>query len=119
MPKWLKYALLVLGPIVLVGGIVMSLSGKGSPVPSDYVFVDVTTGEIVTLKKGNFASFPVKNKEGKRALFPVTKEADGGYVVTERYRSALNDMTQSGALDKAQLKVDLQTYRIPSSKSGS
>lgn len=118
MPKWLKYALLVLGPVVLVVSIVLSLS-KGSTVPDQYTFGDVTTGEIVTLKKGSFASFPVKNKEGKRTLFPVTKEPDGTYVVTERYRDALSSMTQSGTIPKEQLKVDLQTYRITSSGSGS
>jgi hypothetical protein len=119
MPKWLKYALLVLGPVVLVAGIIYSLSGKSSPVPDQYVFGDVMTGEIVTLKKGSFASFPVKNKEGKRTLFPVTKQPDGSYVVTERYREALTSMTQSGTIPKDQLKVDLQSYRITSSASGS
>lgn len=119
MPKWLKYALLALGPIVLVAGIVYSMKGKGSTVPDTYMFADVTTGEIVTLKKGSYASFPVKNKDGKRALFPVSKQPDGTYVVTERYREALTSMTQSGALNKDELKVDLKTYRVPSSPSGS
>jgi len=117
MPKWLKYALLVLGPVVLVASIIYSMSGSKSTVPDDYVFADVVTGEIVIKKKGTFASFPVKNKEGKRTLFPVEKQPDGSYLIIAEYRDALTPLLQSGDVTKEQLKVDMQSFKIsPGSK---
>lgn len=112
MPKWLKYALLVLGPVVLVASIIYSLSGTKSTVPNSYVFGDVVTGEIVVKKKGSFASFPVKNSEGKRTLFPVEKQSDGSYVIIAEYRDALTPLLASGDVTKEQLKVDMQTFKI-------
>lgn len=111
MPKWLKYALLVLGPLALVIGIVMS-TGKKSAVPDRYTFADITTGKIITMHKSEFASIPVKNKEGKRVLFPAIKAEDGGYVLNDRYREALTWVLDQKVVTKEQLKVDVTTLKV-------
>lgn len=112
MPKWLKYALLVLGPVVLVAALLWTSTRGGPKVPTWYTFVDITTGEVLRKHKDDFASIPIKNAEGKRVIFPAIKQDDGSYVLNDRYRDSLDWLLRDKIVTKEQLKIDVETLKV-------
>ncbi len=109
--RWIRYALIALAPIALGLGIWWTFFRQGSPLPNSRLYVDVTTGEMISIPTDQVRSIPGMNKQGEFALFPVEKDQTGAYVIHERYREALAPLVKD-----PRLRVDMTTYRLKSVK---
>ena len=108
--KALKTAIIILGPIVLIAGIiyVAFFSNKG-PLPNTVTLADITTGEIVRKSRDSFNTLPANNDEGQAVLYPVYQnEETGEYYFGDRLRALFEQMAREGQ----DIKVDLETMRV-------
>lgn len=107
--KALKFIAIAAAPIILIVGVWMFVKSGGNELPTDYLYADVVTGEVLSFARGEIKSFPIKNKrDGKRTIYPVTKTPDGKYIIEERYRQTLLD----SAGNLGTLKVDTQSFEL-------
>lgn len=107
--KHLKYALIALAPIALIIGVVLFLRG-GTSLPSGARFVDVRTGEMMslTLGEGPARVIPGVASDGERTLFPVTKADNGSWMIEPHYQSVFS----SRFPDATGLKIDPATFQV-------
>lgn len=95
--------------LIAAGLLARRNAGKSSPeatLPNSIQYVDVTTGEIIALKRGQTVVLPRENpKTGERTLLPVLKR-DGDYYVSDMRRRTLE---QLGDKNKW---VDPKTLRV-------
>lgn len=105
--KAAKIAIIVIAPIILIIGLVMTFSGGGKGIPGRLTYVDVATGETLRRDPQSFIALPGKNSEGQRAIFPVEKNDAGELVIRNRYRSALIELAKT-----IDVKVNLDTFVI-------
>jgi hypothetical protein len=107
--KWAKYALIAVAPIILAAGLWSMLSSRPS-LPSTYPYVDVMTGEIVKLGKGEIVSIPAPNKrDGELTMFPVDTDELGRYIIAERY---VEDFQAFAKKQTQPIKVDVKTLLV-------
>jgi hypothetical protein len=67
-----------------------------SPIPRDFAFVDVETGELFDLSLRNVGVIPAKSpKTGKFTLLPCKKDEHGVMRVNEPFRASLHDELKS------------------------
>lgn len=104
--NWLKYAALVIAPVVLIWGIWAFVSANRAPLPDTLLYVDVMTGETVNLDRDRIKTIPAKNSRGERVLLPAERR-DGKVYVIERYKESLEDMKEDG-----RFKVDMSTLEV-------
>lgn len=105
--KALKYAAIAVAPIVLGWGVWQFMQDNQLPLPSELVYVDVTSGEIINLDRDRIKTIPAKNEKGERVLFPAYVNDQGQIFVHERYKESLQPLSQKHAL-----KVDLGTLEV-------
>ncbi len=107
--KHLKYALIALAPIALIVGLVLFLRG-GTRLPSDARFVDVRTGEMMSLKLGEGPArvIPGVASDGERTLFPVTRADGGGWMIEPHYQAVFSQRFA----DADGLKIDPGTFMV-------
>ncbi len=96
--KPLKIALIIVGPLVLIAGILLSLGGGGVGLSSRVMLVDVTTGETRSVSQSSIKMLPAPNDAGVMALFPVVKNEAGHYVIPDRYREAVAQLAKAHSL---------------------
>lgn len=109
--KPVQIAVIVIGLLVGVVGIVLAISGGNKVDLADrMVFVDVISGEFYSVKdQGRSLLIPYRNPESQeRTLFPVEQnETSGNWNLKSRYMIALEDHEslhqsidrESGAID--------------------
>lgn len=100
-----KVLLLVVGPVLLVGGLYVSMRSDVR-VASSVTVVDVTTGRVSRMHVKRGQGFPAQNESGEYALYPTEKDGSGVLVISERYR----EMLQREFGDDQRLKIDLSTF---------
>lgn len=107
--KWAKYALIAVAPIILAVGVWSALrGGSATDIPDSVTFVDVSTGDLVTMKRGSFISVPAMNDRDKKfTLYIVNKDESGAWVVNENLREQLLALPES-----ERSKIDPQTFRV-------
>lgn len=103
-----KYVIVALAPIVLIVGVWMSMRGGAGALPSSYRFVDIETGEVVSIAKDKVQVIPAIGASGKPTLYPVSTEEDGSLVIGERYRDGVLEYARTNPV-----KVDTTTFVIP------
>lgn len=94
-------ALAVLAVVVLVLGVWFSFFSGGAPKPpSSLMLIDVSTGEMFSVKLGKRSHvIPAKNPDtGVRSIFPVEESDDGGWKINERYLFALDDVKYNSSV---------------------
>lgn len=107
--KYAKYAIIGLAPLVLIIGVWSSLNSGGGKFPDSYMFVDIQTGELVTLRRSEIKSIPEKNsRDGTFTLFPVSLNPEGKYQIEERYQEGLRSLAET-----QDLKIDTETFEVP------
>lgn len=105
--KWAKFAIIAIAPIVLLIGVWMATRGEPSPVPNSYNFIDVRTGDLVTLSKTEVQFIPAPNlRDGERTLFPASQNENGEWVVLPRYRGDVSLLAKSGPIKVNQASMD-------------
>lgn len=108
MKKTLQIVVLILAPIVLAWGVYSLFFATKSVGPEGWTFVDVNTGEVVHRKVGEVISIPMRNAAtGDKTFYPVTKNDQGQWVISERYRRDLETLPP----DKKS-KVDASTFVV-------
>lgn len=108
--KALKFIAIAAAPIILIVGLWMFISSGKNELPTDYLYADVVTGEVVSLDRASIKTIPAANKrDGKRTLYPVDRDAQGNYVIKERFRVGLADTAKTVG---GPLKVDQQTFIV-------
>jgi len=84
--------LTIVAVVVLAGGTWYSFFSGGPPKPpSVMTLIDLHTGELYSVKLGSRAYFiPMKNPAtGSRSLYPVSKDDNENWVISERFQDAL------------------------------
>lgn len=105
--KAAKITILVIAPIVLIVGLVVTFSGNGTGIPSTMTYVDVASGKTLRRDPQSFMALPGKNAQGQRSIFPVEHNDDGDWIIGDRYRSALVELAKT-----VDVKVNLKTFVI-------
>lgn len=105
--KPVKIALLVIGPFALLGGVYLS-TRDGVDTTGTVTVVDIRTGQIESLRGKRLTGLPAANQAGEYVLYPVNKEQDGGYTVSEAYR----EMLVQGFGKDPSVKVDMESFRV-------
>lgn len=81
--------------------------GMEDALANKLVYVDVTSGEIVSFNRGGTVVLPRTNpKTGERTLVPVGKHDDDAYYVSPRHSGVLRDLGEKNKW------VDPQTLRV-------
>lgn len=111
MKNAMKYAVLALGPIVLAVGLWWSFRDT-SPISSRHAFVNVLTGEVVEKRKGSYGVIPLRDDEGRPALWPAFRNDEGVWEIGEPFRPGLVSRIRSGALPEAEVLVDPTTFAV-------
>lgn len=120
MKNALKYAVLALGPIVLIVGIVMFISGGNKNGLADSaLFYNVYTGESQRISIREAGRSVLADDQGRRCRFIVVGE-DGNTNVSrgepmyirEHDRYTFDKYLADGRLDPEKVKVDPDTYII-------
>lgn len=105
--KWLKIAAIAIAPLILIWGVWSFMKNNNSVLPNSSKWVDVSTGEIITLSRNKVFSIPAKNdRDGKRTLFPLEKTETGEMTIPDRYRQYLKDIPEIDS------KIDPNTFQV-------
>ena len=104
--NWVKYAAISIAPLVLIWGVWSFLSSNQSPIPGSLEYVDVMSGEVVSLSSNKIKTIPARNSAGERVLLPVERR-DGKIFVQDRYKEALDAMKAD-----SRFKVDIATLEV-------
>lgn len=104
--NWLKYAAIVVAPLVLIWGVWSFIGSNQNPIPGSLMYVDVMSGEVVYLTTGKIKTIPARNSKGERVLLPAEKR-EGKIYIMERYKDSLEDFKND-----ARLKVDPATLEV-------
>lgn len=105
--KLFKITLLVLGPLALIVGIYVALSGRSSGMASRVTLLDVTTGQTRSVSASSIKFLPAPNDAGVHCLFPVVRNEAGQWEVPDRYRESVRDIAKSH-----QVQVDPETLTL-------
>lgn len=104
--NWLKYAAISIAPLVLIWGVWSFLSSNQSPIPGSLEYVDVMSGEVVSLASNKIKTIPARNSAGERVLLPAERR-DGKVFIQDRYKEALETMKAD-----SRFKVDIATLEV-------
>lgn len=104
--NWVKYAAISIAPLVLIWGIWSFFSSNQNPIPGSLEYVDVMSGELVSLDSNKIKTIPARNSAGERVLLPAERR-EGKVYVQERYKEALEAMKGD-----ARFKVDINTLEV-------
>lgn len=109
--KPVQIAIIVVGLIVGVVGIVMALRGNSGPNLADkIILLDVTTGDAYAVSiKGRSIVLPYKSPETQeRTLLPMRIREGEGWVLDERYLGSLKRIENvSSLVDSSSGKVSI------------
>lgn len=119
MKQGLKYAVLALGPIVLIAGILWSISGGNDGVASSMTYYNVITGETEKISTGTAGVSVRFDDDGRQSMFVIV-DADGelasgsdeSVFIRDRDRSVFDKLVAEGKLSLDEVKVDPDTYQI-------
>lgn len=112
MKNALKYAVLGLGPIVLIVGLLYSCSGGGDDYNTRNMY-NVVTGEKVTVEDPGVIPFP--DSQNRRSLYPFKVDETGREVIwPPHYQDRLRTEAESGRFGytKDSVKVDWETMEL-------
>ncbi len=109
----LKKVILVLGPIALIAGVWWTIASNKPPIPDSVKFVNVITGERVTISRSRITDIPMKSDDGKPALYPIYEASPGKYKIDEHFAGTLGAAIRSKQLDSASLKIDPRSLEVP------
>lgn len=114
MKAALKYAVLGLAPIVLVVGIVYTLSNSGNDLAKSIEYYNVLTGDRVTFGVGDegAGASVMKDDQGRSVLFRLVEDENGNEVIPGRDRVVLTRMIEAGTVSADDLKIDIATFRV-------
>jgi hypothetical protein len=119
MKNALKYAVLALGPIILIVGIVLTLSGGKEGIADSVLVVNLYTLESDRIPVGDMGRSVLADDQGRRVRFMVEGEDGGADVspgepmfIRESDRYTFDKYVREGKIDAEQAKVDPETYRI-------
>ncbi len=94
--KPVQIAIIVIGLLVGIGGIVLAVSKNGAPdLANKMILVDVTSGELYAVStNGRSIILPYRSPESNEpTLLPVIfDESDSSWHVKSRYMGAMNDI---------------------------
>ena len=107
-----KMGILAAIGIVLVAVAAWYFWPSSSPIPSDRQFVNVLTGQVVTLRKDKIISIPEVDNDGRRVLYPITRNDDGATVIDPRFQQHLRNQIGNGAIQESELRIDPQSFVI-------
>ena len=110
-----QIAVVVVGLLVGIGGIVLAMGKDSGPDLADkMILVDVTTGNTYKISyKNRSVVLPVRSPEtDERTLFPIEyNEEKGGWFMNRRY---MGDMD---GIEKISDKVDAESGRVDLEKN--
>jgi len=110
-----QIAVVVIGLLVGIGGIVLAMGKDSGPDLADkMILVDVTTGNTYKISyKNRSVVLPVRSPEtDERTLFPIEyNEEKGGWFMNRRY---MGDMD---GIEKISDKVDAESGRVDLEKN--
>lgn len=118
-----QIALIVLGLLAGLVGVIFALSGGGRVAMADsVVLVDVTTGDLYRVSVNNRSiTIPMKHGEtGQRVLLHARQDENSGrWAVPERYRSALAQFRdiETIEIDRESGEIDIPESAEPTSVS--
>ncbi len=109
--KPLKIAIAVV-VFVAAGAIAYWNTRSESGFPTERTFVCVATGKLYQIPNtGKTVVYPLENPDTKeKTLFPCTRQEDGSYAVSGRYREYIKGL---GDANKA---IDLTTLKVKDAK---
>ena len=118
MKQGLKYAILAIGPIALVAGIIFSM--RGGPQLADTVtFVNIYTGETQRVSMSDAPIEPQFDDQGRPASFIAIAEdrsktfgESDRIFIRERSREAIRGYIAEGKIDPEQVIIDLDTFEV-------
>lgn len=109
----LKKAILVLGPIALIAGVWWTLANNKSPVPESVKFVNVVTGERVTISRSKVTDVPMPGDDGKPVLYPIYEASPGNWKIDSFFAPKLSDSIKKKVLDPASMKINPKSLEVP------
>lgn len=106
-----------MGILTAIGVVLIAVAAwyfwpSSSPIPSDRQFVNVLTGQVVNLRKDRIISIPEVDGDGRRVLYPITRNDDGATVVDPRYQQHLRNQIGSGSLQESELRIDPNSFVV-------
>jgi hypothetical protein len=108
--------LIVVAVGVLGFSVWKQISKPSIDLPNSVTVVDVTTGDLYTMKLGkrNGAYFPEKNPEsGKNTLMPIVKNENGDWYVDGHAMGVLQDVNgEINVVDEVTGKVTIESEEI-------
>lgn len=118
--KPVQIAIIVIGLLVGVIGVVLAMSGDSGPnLVNKVILVDVSNGDTFTVSaKGRTILLPYENPEtNERTLYPITKnEDDESWYLRRRHLPAIENVeTKSGLVDKETGRVSIDSDIKPKS----
>ncbi len=108
--KPVQIAIIVIGLLVGIGGIVLALSKNAGPdIAGKMILVDVKTGDLFAVStKGRSVILPYRHPEtNEPSLLPaIFNETDSSWHIKSRYLSAMTDIKPVSS------KIDPQSGRL-------
>ena len=114
-----KYAVLALGPIALVVGLVIAFSGGSPQLANSVLYYNVITGESDRISMSNAGTSVRSDDQRRRVMFIVVDE-DGNtdvqpgepMYIRERDRATFDLFVERGEFTLDEAKVNPETYMI-------
>ncbi|MCK4871606.1 MAG: hypothetical protein KAS72_02665 [Phycisphaerales bacterium] len=102
-----KKIIIVVGPIVLI--VMLVLSFDRGTVPNRIDVVDIRTGDISSMGRTDMLLIPARSKDGELVLYPVQKNDDGVWCISEHHMPLVRKYFREHRVDPA---IDLETCQV-------
>ncbi len=110
--KQAKIAIIVVC-LALAGFLIWkSLSGGGSQLPGSKRLVNILTGEVSSMDTENLSVIPYPDADGRRVLYPATRDEAGNWIVPEQFRVRIAEQLDKNVFSESELAIDLNTFAI-------
>ena len=115
-----KYAVLALGPIILIVGILITINSGKDNLAGSVLFYNIITGDTERVSIDKVGTSVLKDDQNRRVRFIVVGEGDVGtsvppgetMFIKEQDRPTFDLFLANGEFTLDEVKVDPETYQI-------